>query len=521
MITKLSQVLILVLLMPIILLAQQAKNPIIYADVPDMSMLRVGDTYYMSSTTMHMSPGVPLMKSIDLVNWETVSYAYHTLDDAGELNLENGKNAYGRGAWASSLRYHRGVYYVSTFAGTTDKTYIYSTRNIEKGPWSVVSFKPALHDHSLFFDDNGKAYMLYGSGKIMLAELAEDFSGIKSGTTRVLIENATAPTGASNGLPAEGSQLFKVNGKYYLFNISWPGGGMRTVTVHRADTITGPYEGRVALQDRGIAQGGLINTPEGKWYAYLFRDFGAVGRIPYLAPVKWEDGWPVIGVDGKVPDALDLPAGKGMMPGIVNSDEFTRNSLPAVWQWNHHPDSLHWSLKQRPGYLRLTTSRVDTSILQARNTLTQRTLGPRCSGVTSVDVSAMKDGDCTGLMLLQQQYGWVGIKMELGARSIVMVNTVSGKPIEQQRIPLLQNKVYLKVDADFRDRTDKGYFYYSLDGKNWHLIGASLQMSYTIPHFMGYRFGLFNYASKQAGGHVDFDYFRITDKIVSGDNPLH
>lgn len=498
--------------------AQQAVNPIIYADVPDMSILRVGNTYYMSSTTMHMSPGVPIMQSTDLVNWKMVSYAYKVLDDVDELNLDNGKSTYGRGSWASSLRYHNGVFYVSTFAGTTGKTYIYSTRDIEKGPWKAVAFKPALHDHSLFFDDDGRVYMVYGSGRIMLAELNEDLSGLKPGTdTKVIIENAASPAGANIGLPAEGSQLFKVNGKYYLFNICWPKGGMRTVIIHRADKITGPYEGRVALQDKGVAQGGLVSTPAGAWYAYLFRDYGAVGRIPYLVPVKWEDGWPVPGIDGKVPDTLHLPASKGYNPGIVASDEFTRKPgtppLPLVWQWNHNPDNSSWSLTQRPGYLRLTTGRVDTSIMLARNTLTQRTFGPVCSGVTAIEVSGMKDGDCAGLLLLQKKYGWVGVKVAEGSRSVVMVSAESGAPVEIANIPLRQERVYLKADCDFRNRTDKGYFYYSTDGKTWKQIGTVLQMSYTIPHFMGYRFGLFNYAGKQAGGYADFDLFHITDKI--------
>jgi beta-xylosidase len=499
--------------------AQQAHNPIIYADVPDLSMIRVGDTYYMSSTTMHMSPGVPIMKSKDLVNWQIVSYAYDVLDDVDELNLANGKSTYGRGSWASSLRYHNGIYYVSTFAGTTGKTYIYSTRDIEKGPWKAVSFKPSLHDHSLFFDDDGRVYMLFGVGKITLVELNADLSGLKAGvTSQVIIENAGAPAGMDQGLPGEGSQLFKVNGKYYLFNICWPRGGMRTVTIHRADKITGPYEGRVALQDKGVAQGGLISTPSGDWYAYLFRDFGSVGRIPYWVPVKWEDGWPVLGIDGKVPDALNLPAGKSLDPGIVASDEFSRKpgdaQLPLVWQWNHNPDNSHWSLSQRPGYLRLTTGRVDTSLLLARNTLTQRTFGPFSSGVTAIDVSGMKDGDCAGLMLLQQKYGWVGVQAAGGARSVVMVSAESGSPVELQRIPLTQSTVYLKADCDFKDRADKGYFYFSLDGTSWTKIGAVLQMSYTIPHFMGYRFGLFNYATKSPGGFVDFDFFHISDKIA-------
>ena len=144
----------------------QAQNPIIWADVPDMSVIRVDDTFYMSSTTMHMSPGVPIMKSKDLVNWKIVNYAYDILDDGDAMTLSNGKNDYGRGSWASSLRYHNGTYYVSTFSHTTGKTYVYSTQDIEKGPWRVSSFTPALHDNTLFFDDDGRVYMIYSAGDL-------------------------------------------------------------------------------------------------------------------------------------------------------------------------------------------------------------------------------------------------------------------------------------------------------------------------------------------------------------------
>ena len=496
-----------------------ALNPVVYADVPDIAMIRVGDSYYMSSTTMHLSPGIPIMKSKDLVNWRIVSYAYDILDSTDALNLSNGKSAYGAGSWASSLRYHKGVYYVTTFSNTTGKTYIYTTRNIEKGPWKAASFQRRLHDHSLFFDDDGRVYMISGSGKISLTELSEDVSDIKPGTTdQVIIENASAPAGPNTGLRAEGSQMFKINGKYYLFNITWPRGGMRTVVIHRADKITGPYEGRMALQDKGVAQGGLINTPKGEWFAYLFRDYGAVGRTPYIVPVKWENGWPVLG-HGKAPDTLNLPPGKGYMPGIVASDEFDRKpgqpALPLVWQWNHNPDNTLWSLRKRRGWLRLATGRVDTSVLLARNTLTQRSFGPVCSGTTAVDVTHMKEGDRAGLLLLQKNYGWVGVKAEAGGKFVVMINATSGAPAEAARFPLIQTTVYLKADCDFRDRTDKAYFYYSLNGKTWTPIGSPLQMTYTLPHFMGYRFGLFNYAEKMAGGWVDVDFFHLSNRIIA------
>ncbi|WP_288424984.1 glycoside hydrolase 43 family protein [uncultured Spirosoma sp.] len=500
------------------MLAQKATNPIIFADVPDLAMIRVGKTYYMSSTTMHLSPGLPIMKSTDLVNWKLVSYAYDTLATVDALNLTNGQSTYGRGSWASSLRVHNGTYYATTFAQTTGRTHIYSTKNIEKGPWKAVSFKPSLHDHSLFFDDDGRVYMVYGAGKLRIVELTADVSGVKPGTERVLIENASAPSGTGRGLPAEGSQLLKVNGKYYLFNITWPQGGMRTVVIHRADKLTGPWEGRIGLQDLGVAQGGLIDTPDGRWFAYLFRDFGGVGRIPYLVPVTWQDGWPVLGVDGKVPRTLDLPASKGLIPGIVASDEFTRKkgepALPLVWQWNHNPDNSLWSVSKRKGFLRLKTGRTDTSFVTARNTLTQRTIGPQCAGSTRLDVTKLTDGDFAGLSLLQKQYGLVGVKQTDGTRAIVMVSAASGKAVEVQRVPLSASIVYLKAECDFRDRKDTGRFFYSLDGKTWEPIGEPIKMPYTIPHFMGYRFGLFTYATASAvrpetGGYADFDYFRI------------
>ncbi len=499
--------------------APTARNPIIHADVPDMSMIRVGDTYYMSSTTMHLSPGLPIMKSKDLVNWRLIGYAYDILADHEALNLQDGKNAYGAGSWASSLRHHKGMFYATTFSSTTGRTHVYRTRDIEKGSWLANSFSPSLHDHTLFFDDNGRAYMIHGAGRLRLLELSEDLSGPKpQGLDRVIVENAGAPAGSGVGLPAEGSQMWRIRGKYYLFNIVWPRGGMRTVIVHRADSIAGPYEGRIALQDQGVAQGGLIDTPAGQWYAYLFRDYGAVGRVPYLVPVRWEDGWPVLGVEGKVPETLNLPPGRGLIPGLVASDEFDRRpgdpDLPPVWQWNHNPDPRFWSLGARPGFLRITAGRQVPDFLQARNTLTQRTFGPQSSGETALDVTHMKDGDCAGLALLQKHYGFAGVKAEAGGRHVVMVSARTGAPSEMQRVPLKAGRVFLRAEADFRNRADTGRFFYSLDGRSWTSIGGPLKMIYTLPHFMGYRFALFNFATRTPGGHVDFDYFRISDRIA-------
>lgn len=491
----------------------KATNPIIHADVPDLSMIRVGDVYYMSSTTMHMSPGVPIMKSSDLVNWELVSYAYDRLGENDALNMENNKNAYGKGSWASSLRFHNGTFYVSTFSSTTGKTYIYYTQDIESGDWKKKSFSPSLHDNSLVFD-KGKVYMIYGNGTLHMVELKPDLTGLIPGTDRVLIQNASAPAGPDIMLGAEGAQLFNINGKYYIFAITWPKGGMRTVVVHRADKVTGPYEGRLGLQDQGVAQGGLIDTPQGQWFAYLFKDNGAVGRIPYMVPVTWENDWPIIGIEGKVPQTLELPKSNGLIPGIVQSDDFERSmedpKLPLVWQWNHNPVDTHWSLSERPGYLRLQTIRLDSSVVAAKNILTQRTFGPTSQGEIAIDVSLMKSGDVAGLVLLAEYFGYVGVKKEKDKSYIVQAINESGKETIKEKIPFKGSEVFLKAVCDFTNMKDQAKFYYSLDGNSWQAIGASLQMRYTLTHFMGYRFGLFNYATKNAGGSADFDYFKIS-----------
>lgn len=500
------------------------ENPILWADVPDPDVIRVGNAFYMTSTTMHMNPGVPIMKSYDLIHWEIVNYVYDTLGDSDAQTLRNGQNEYGKGSWASSLRYHNGTYYVVFSSSTAGNTFIYKTRDIEKGPWtrSTIGF---YHDMSLLFDDDGRVYLVHGGGDIRLTELTADASAVKpGGLNQVIIPNASLVAGPNVGLPAEGAHIQKINGKYYIFLITWPQGKGRTQLVFRADRITGPYEGRVALDFAGVAQGGIVDTPDGKWYGMLFQDHGSVGRTPFLVPVAWQDAWPVFGVNGQIPAQMPKPVpGANSNHKIVASDEFDQTRLPLVWQWNHNPDNNLWSLTERPGFMRLKTGRTSTGILDARNSLTQRSIGPESSGRIALDVSRMKSGDYAGLAALQKNYGFVGVKMSGNSKSIIMVNGSGTAPVEVASVPLAQNNVYFKVEMDFKNNTDKAYFYYSLDGNRWTAIGNTLQMSYTLPHFMGYRFALFNYATQSAGGYVDFDYFRIENRMTgtggSGESP--
>lgn len=491
-------------------------NPIIWADVPDVSVIRVGTVYYMVSTSMHSMPGCPIMRSVNLKDWEIVNYVFDILEDNDAHNLLDGKGIYGKGSWAANFRYHEGTFYVCFSCNDMNRFYIYTTKDIENGPWERHVVGELFHDPSLLFDDDG-VYVFYGNGDIRIRELTSDGTRLKPGGINQLVLE-TPREGI--GLRCEGCHAYKINGYYYLIFIEWPrtGNARRRVVGYRSKHLLGPYERRILLDDdmgyrnQGIAQGGLVDTPSGDWYAVLFQDHGAVGRIPYVVPVTWEEDWPLIGINGKVPVSfeIDLPEAE---PGpLVISDDFDydENTLALQWQWNHNPDHRLWSVTERPGWLRLRTGRPVRNIEQARNTLTQRTEGPACRAEVKLDTSHMTPGDYAGLTALQHYYGTVGIQLdEHGERYAVMC--VRGEDGEQQiveRIRCEQKVVWLKIAFDFREDRDTADFFYSTDGHTWRRIGDTLQLRYTLHHFMGCRIGLFHYATLQAGGYADFDYFR-------------
>lgn len=506
------------------------QNPAIWADVPDPSVIRVGDAYYMSSTTMHFTPGVPIMKSEDLKNWKIVNYAYDMLGETDALLLKDGENAYGEGTWASSLKYHNQMFYLATFSYTTQETYIFRTDDIESGSWETFIIDEVYHDPSLFFE-NDQAFLVYGVDDIKIIELTADATAIKQGgVDQILIPNSKKVTGAEKFIvPAEGAHLQKINGRYYVSLISWPAGSMRTQLIYRAERLLGTYSGKIVLQDAGVAQGGLVDTPDGHWYGFLFKDHGSVGRMPVLVPLVWENGWPVM---GEAPDPISTNAKQQGIPGVVSSDEFDGEAGPdqyndetsilsglsLVWQWNHNPDPDQWSLDERPGYLRLTNAELDTSWVDTRNTLTQRTFAPQCTGTVVMDTQNMKDGDYSGLGGLQGTNGFVGVKKEGGETHLVMMKETPEQQQEIETLPLEQNEVHLRIAFNFENLTDKAHFFYSLDGESWQRIGEPLQMEYTLDHFVGYRYALFNYATRETGGSVDFDYFRIKPGLFTTNN---
>lgn len=493
-------------------------NPVIWADVPDVSVIRVGTTFYMVSTSMHSMPGCPIMKSDNLMDWELVNYVFDTLEDHDAHHLLDGEGIYGNGSWAASLRYHKGMYYVCFSCNDMDRFYVYRTNDIEHGRWERSVLGGLHHDPGLLFDDDGRVYVFYGNGDIHITELTPDATALKpGGINRLLFE--TEREGI--GLRAEGCHAYKLNGFYYLFFIEWPNTGncRRRQVVYRSRELLGPYEHRVVLDDdmgyhnKGVAQGGIVDTPAGEWYAVLFQDHDAVGRIPCVVPVHWENDWPVFGIDGKVPSSFeaDLPDNKLTKPLVISDDfDYDENKLALNWQWNHNPDNRLWSVTSRQGHLRLITGRPAQSVEYARNTLTQRTEGPRCTAMTKVDITGMKPGDRAGLVALQHDFGTVGVQMEEDGSRYVAMTAASGDGAETtvERIRYEGDIVYLKIKFDFEDSADTAEFHYSADGNRWETIGRPQQLKYTLDHFMGCRIGLYNYATKEAGGFVDFDYFR-------------
>lgn len=491
------------------------RNPIVWSDVPDVDVLRHGDSYYMVSTTMHVMPGCPIMKSKDLVNWEIQSYIYDIIDDNEAYRLENGKHVYGRGQWATSLRYNEGIFYACFVCNDMNRTYIYHTTDIESGKWEKYELDGIFHDPSLLFED-GRLFIIYNCGDVKITELKPDASGVLEGGVNQLLFSTPSE---NIGLRCEGCHAYKLNGYYYLIFIEWPedGLGRRREVCYRSKELLGEYERKIVLDDdfgyqnKGIAQGAIFDTPDGDWYSMLFQDVGSVGRVPYIMPVTWVDGWPMPGIDGKVPKEFPVPFEKwGEFPMVINDDfNHEKNELANNWQWNHNPDNSKWSFTDRQGYLRLTTGRISNNVLDARNTLTQRTEFPHCTGITAIETEGMLPGDRTGLIALQSNYGTVGISVnENGDKFIQMcINSGNGNENVEEKIPFTANKIYLKIDFDYEDSRDIATFYYSFDNKEWNKIGKDLQMLYTLDHFMGYRIGLYNYATITCGGHVDFEFF--------------
>ena len=512
-------------------------NPMLWADTPDPDVIRVGDTFYMVTTTMHLMPGAPVMVSKDLKHWETVGYIFDRLTDSPKYDLQEG-TVYGRGQWATSLKYHDGKFWAllaPNEGGPMGQTYIFTAPKAE-GPWTIHSRLRHFHDATLFFDDDGTPYVFFGTGE--MCQLTRDLKGVVEGSHRHYFQREADERGL-----LEGTRVIKHRGTYYALLIShvYAPGRHRREVCYRTKDLNGKWEKNVILEsDFGgfsyLAQGTIVDTEEGDWYGIMFQDRGGVGRVLTLSPVRWIDGWPQLGDEqGKVPATMrpyrsltpnPSPNGEGSnyTRGIVCSDEFSSSKLGLHWQWNHNPIDKAWSLTERPGFLRLKTNRVVPNLYLAPNTLTQRMEGPTCSGFVCLDLLKMTDGDRAGLTAFNGDSGVLTVKkngkkltLEMSEQKVSLtdrekaVTNVEEKVIES--VPVVSTKLWLRLDGDFQPgHHDAANFFFSTDGENWKQIGTkNYRMVFDYRRFfMGTKFGIFNYATKKAGGYVDVDFFHYT-----------
>ena len=480
-------------------------NPITRLDYPDPDVIRVEDTYYMVSTTMHFMPGCEILRSYDLRNWEHCTYVYDVLDSTPGQRLEGEENVYGKGMWAASLRWHKGTFYVCFVANDTHKTYLYTADQID-GPWEKHNIEGFYHDCSLLFDDDDKVYIAYGNRDIYITELNEDLTAPKEGGLHRLAVSDSRET----GLGYEGSHFYKIGGKYYLFFIhSLPDRWRRVEACFMADTIDGEFTGGDIFNDdrgycgQGIAQGGIVDTPDGRWFAVLFQDSGAVGRLPILVPMHWEGDRPVFGVDGCLPE--DFPI-ESTRPGyryspLTDSDDF-KGELKSCWQFNHEADRSLIAQDREAGTWTVRTDKVCSHLTQAKNTITQRMTYPGAAGEVTVDGTGLAEGDYAGICALQGMYSFIGLTRREGKLFLV----VTGPDGEDFAAEWKENTIRIRLEADFTDMKDTVSFYLK-EGWFWKKLPVTRKVAFRLDHFTGCRLGLTVYSTKQSGGSGTFGDF--------------
>ncbi|PQE32775.1 xylosidase glycosyl protein [Rutstroemia sp. NJR-2017a WRK4] len=464
--------------------AQTYSNPVIWEDLADLDIFRVNNTFYYSASSMHYSPGAPILQSEDLINWE---YAGHSVP---ELDFSPAYYLNGSGQASPSIQ----------------------------GPWKrIAKFDKCYYDCGLLVDDDDKLYVAYGNTNINVAQLSADATS-----------EVTSKTVWQSSITIEGSRMYKVKGNYYIFNTQ-PANG--EYVLKSTNGPFGPYTQK-ALFTSPIGpklpagsnphQGGITSTPKGDWYYMAFVDSYPGGRMPVMAPITWDsEGWPVINfVGGTWGQQYPLPNIDGVKPAsnetFLGADNFAGSALGPQWEWNHNPDHTKYTVGNG---LTLKTATVTSDLYAARNTLTHRILGPQSVGTISMDISSMANGDRAGLSVFRDVSGWIGIAKDNGQTRILMVdnitmdtkwNTVS-KGTEVASSAITGTKVWLRASVDIHPGANRNaVFSYSTDGQNFKVFGKSLVLNNNWTYFMGYRFGIFNYATTALGGSVKVAEFALS-----------
>ena len=516
-------------------------NPLFYDEFSDPDILRVGDDYYLAGTTMHTVPGLVILKSKDLVNWENISYCFDRFDfEDDAFSLKNHKEIYGQGVWAPAIRYANGQFYV--FTNINGKgLQCYTSKDI-RGPWKHHNMQGRIYDLSVLFDDDGKIYAIHGYGEVKCTELKPDMSGPIEETERTII-----PEGNAVG---EGHHIYKINGMYYLISTDYKPNG-RTLC-SRSKSIWGPYETITITADEtfgyhaapltqvpegvkyrigedgtkfgipevdkdatactNIHQGGIVEDQNGQWWALLMMDFHSIGRTVTLAPITWKDGWPMLGLEGnlgRAPRTWIKPAIANVQPHAPYNrcDDFNGKALGRVWQWNHNPDDSKWSLKN--GRLRLLSMPAE-QLMWARNTLTQRVIGPKSIVTVELFTKEMKDGDVAGLGNINVPCSWIGVVKDGKTISLRCFEQAINDTVEVKSGEVKSGKVWLRMVGAYDN--DCAHYEYSLDGLQYQQLGREMPLSYQLISFQGSRHALFVFNHKgKNGGYAEFDNFTVEE----------
>ncbi len=482
-------------------------NPVIPSDYSDIDCIRVGDDYYAISSTFQFSPGMTVLHSKDLVNWEICGNAVEDLTQIGNALNWNVMDRYARGIWAGTLRYHNGRFYL--FFGTPDEGYFMTTAVRPEGPWEPLTpllSEAGWDDCTAIWDEKGNGYFVgthFADGyKTYLFKMAEDGKSIDR-KSAVLV---------NEGSGREASKLIKVDGWYYLvFSEHKPGIG-RYVLAKRSRKVTGPYKEEKQLALPSVEamepnQGGIVLGRDNNWYFLTHHGTGDwSGRIVSLLPVTWVDGWPLLGkvLDSKIGTmkwSSDMPFNADEKLSIRRSDDFDGSSLASQWQWNYQPRKEFFSLSERPGWLRLKAYRPlkPNDLLKAGNTLTQRTFRKSENDVViRMDISHMENGQKAGLCHFSSQHSAIGVVKEGGNRYLEYRE--NGKMTKGAQI----HSRYIWFRSQW-GLDGKSYYAYSIDGDNFTSFGTPYQMVWG--NYRGDRIGIYCFNDNGENGFVDVDYF--------------
>ena len=524
----------------------QHWNPVLPGDFPQNDIVRVGTTYYMATTSMHFYPGCTLLVSRDLIHWKIQGHVFTSLENSSGEMLEQESNLYGKGFRVGGLTYREGSFYLFGASRGTQKAYIFHATAFG-GPWSKISLDRYYHDGSLVFDEDGTPFVCHGYDEIRLTEFRKDLTGAADNGLDVIIYRDPDKRFYSYG----GAHIMKKNGKIYIFFTIWSqsGGAERHHMCYMSDRWQGPYACREMLMpDREmppyqrVALGGIVDTPDGRWYGMMTQGHEGIGRMPFLVPIDFRNPFPVVAESGVLPEQPDLPPGETPEQNLFGSDSFESRDLMPAWQWNHMPDNRLWEI-EKGGGLRITSGKISINLLQARNTLTQRMHYPYSEAEIRVDGSDMHNGDVAGLCALISGYGFVGLTRENGKYYVIMgARDVRNTPIrdklfdympgkEYERIPVRDPRVTFRLSADFGKKAGTAEFFFKPTEENgrdsaaylyrkdeeelvggWHKVGINHKITYNPIHFAGCRYGLFLYSTKDIGGSVLFQQFRYYRK---------